>query len=228
VALHHRVDLSTGAGLVEALAGARAVIDASNARRPRDGPGVLVEGTRRLLAAEEQASVAHHVLISIVGIERVPFSYYRSKLAQETRSAGVRWGWSIVRATQFHDLLDRLFGACARAGVLPRSRAPLQPIDCREVAITIANSLERGPSSDRQEVAGPEVLTVSDLARLWSHATGRWRLPLPLPVPGRAGSALRRGGLLGPTAKRCSLTFAGWLAERYQARPPRADGKLSV
>lgn len=65
------------------MAGARAVIDASNARRPRDGPGVLVEGTRRLLAAEEQASVAHHVLISIVGIERVPFSYYRSKLAQE-------------------------------------------------------------------------------------------------------------------------------------------------
>lgn len=217
-AVHRRVDLSTGAGLVEALAGAQAVIDASNAASPKAGRQVLVDGTRRLLAAEAQAGVAHHELISVVGGERVPLSYYRTKLAQEdaVRESGL--GWSIVRATQFHDLLDWLFKACARVGLLPRSPAPLQPIDSREVAVALAGGLEHGPSTAHRELAGPEILTITELARVWAQATRSRRMPLPLPVPGAAGRALRGGGLLGPQAKRGSRTFGAWLDERYDDR----------
>jgi len=149
VAVHFRVDVSTGAGLGEALSGVRAVVDASNPRRLRDGSRVLVGGTRRLLDAEAKAGVAHHVLISVVGVERVPLSYYRTKLEQENALRGRAPGWSIVRATQFHQLLDRLFDACAKVGILPRSRVPLQPVGCREVAIALADAVDQGSSGER-------------------------------------------------------------------------------
>jgi uncharacterized protein YbjT (DUF2867 family) len=81
---HHAVDLVGGAGLREALAGADAVIEAANTPGSgRKATPVLVEGTRRLLAAESREEVEHHVAISIVGIDAVAFSYYEVKLAQE-------------------------------------------------------------------------------------------------------------------------------------------------
>jgi nucleoside-diphosphate-sugar epimerase len=80
----HPVDLVTGQGLAAALDGCAVVIDASNASAPKRAAQVLVEGSRRLLAAEQQAGVSHHVGISIVGCERVPMGYYRinASLAQ--------------------------------------------------------------------------------------------------------------------------------------------------
>ena len=103
----HPVDLLTGEGLDAALEGCEAVIDASNVNgRTKQTRELLVDGGRRLLAAEARAGVGHHVCISIVGIEKVPMGYYGVKVEQEemVRAAGVPW--SIVRATQFHQLLD--------------------------------------------------------------------------------------------------------------------------
>src|ERR1700754_5013984 len=80
-AAHHRVDLTSGEGLAEALAGVDAVVDAANSTKAAED--VLVAGTRRLLEAEAAAGVTHHVAISIIGIDQVPMKYYRAKLAQE-------------------------------------------------------------------------------------------------------------------------------------------------
>jgi uncharacterized protein YbjT (DUF2867 family) len=67
----HSPDLTTGEGLDVALAGCDVVVDASNDASKRAAE-TLVEGTRRLLAAEERAGVGHHVGVSIVGCECVP------------------------------------------------------------------------------------------------------------------------------------------------------------
>ena len=75
------VDLASGQGLAGALAGCGVVIDASSAQR--QARQVMVEGSARLLAAEEQAGVGHHVCISIVGCDRVSMGYYRVKVDQE-------------------------------------------------------------------------------------------------------------------------------------------------
>ncbi len=84
-------------------------------RRVRD---VLVGGTGRLSSAGVAAGVEHHVLCSIVGIEGVPSPYYRAKVDQEQIITAAETPWSIVRATQFYALLDRVFSLSARAGVL--------------------------------------------------------------------------------------------------------------
>ena len=101
---HYPVDLVTGRGLAAALDGCAVVVDASNASAPRRATQVLVEGSRRLLAAEQRAGVSHHVGISIVGCERVPMGYYRVKAEQEQVIEHGPVPWSIVRATQFHEL----------------------------------------------------------------------------------------------------------------------------
>ena len=198
----YRVDLATGAGLAPALRGAEVVIDAS-----QGGRRVLVEGTARLLRAERDAGVRHHVGVSIVGIDRVGGPYYKLKLAQE---AAIREGavpWSIVRATQFHTLVAQAFAKTARLGVLPAFGAPLQPVDPAEVGRALADTAESEPSFAITQFAGPEVVDARELARRWRAATGSHAVPVRLPAP----RSLREGGLTNPGAWRGTNTFEEWL-----------------
>ncbi|HEY6745176.1 MAG TPA: hypothetical protein VI357_05600 [Mycobacteriales bacterium] len=67
------VDLSTGEGLDAALAGVDAVVDVTNtlAADPADAESFFASATGNLLAAEERARVRHHVVVSIVGLDRI-------------------------------------------------------------------------------------------------------------------------------------------------------------
>jgi uncharacterized protein YbjT (DUF2867 family) len=208
------VDLTTGAGLDAALEGCGVVVDASNGPPSGKARAVLVEGSRRLLAAEARAGVGHHVCVSIVGIEHVPMAYYRVKVEQErvVESAGVPW--TIVRSTQFHDLLGALLAAAGRRHILPAARAQLQPVDVEEAADAVAAVATRGPSRKRTTVAGPEVHDLRELARMWRESTGRRAIEVPIPLPGKLGRALREGRLTcAEPDVRGTRTFAAWLQE---------------
>jgi uncharacterized protein YbjT (DUF2867 family) len=207
---HRRVDLTTGDGLAEAIEGMDVVIDASNSRR--EAQAVLVEGTRRLLDAEAEAGVGHHVGVSIVGCDRVPMAYYKAKVAQERAIAAGPVPWSLLRATQFHSLLDRAFSGAARLRVLPTGSAPLQPVDAGIVARRLADVAQESPAGRLPDIAGPEVLTLTELARIWRGARGRRLLALPIPMVGKIGHAMRDGGLCEPDAAAAeSRTFERWL-----------------
>jgi uncharacterized protein YbjT (DUF2867 family) len=205
-----RVDLTTGEGLARALAGVDVVIDAAQGTRR-----VLVTGTSRLLHAERQAGVAHHVAVSIVGIDRVGGPYYRIKLDQEAAIAAAGVPWTVVRATQFHTLVARAFAATAKLGVVPATAAPLQPIDPAEVAGVLADTAEADASGTITQIAGPEVLSVRELAHRWRAATGSRALLLPVPAP----RTVRAGGLTNPRAPRGKVTFEQWLEAEALRRP---------
>jgi uncharacterized protein YbjT (DUF2867 family) len=166
-----------------------------------------VDGTARLLRAAKEAGVRHHIGVSIVGVDRVGGRYYKAKLAQEEeiRRSGVPW--TIVRATQFHTLVARTFAASAKLGVVPSAKLPLQPVDAREVGRALAETAEAEPSRAITQFAGPEVLSVCELARRWRRGTGSHAVPVRLPVT----HALRSGGLTNPGAWRGSVTFDEWL-----------------
>ncbi len=205
------VDLVTGAGLKPALDGCSVVVDASNAQRKAQE--VLVDGSARLLAAEREAGVGHHVCVSIVGCDRVPVGYYRVKTAQEELVQGGPVPWTIVRATQFHELAASLFAACAKYRLLPAPHLPLQPIAAAEVAAAVATVAEGDPASGRVQVAGPEVSNVAELARTWRSGTGRRASLVRVPLPGRLGRELRAGALTTNQADFVgSVMFRDWLA----------------
>jgi uncharacterized protein YbjT (DUF2867 family) len=212
---YRRVDLSTGEGLAEAVSDLDVVVDASNVVRPgREMRAVMVDGTERLLCAEARAAVGLHVLISIVGIGSVPMSYYRVKLEQERRVREAPVRSRVLRATQFYPLIDRVFLAWSRFGVLPAGDALVQPIDPREVALVLADAIESGSWDGRLEVAGPEILSLTALARAWLADTGRRRVLVPMPFVGRLGRALRAGAFTSEDAARGELRFADWLRRR--------------
>lgn len=210
-ATHHRVDLTSGAGLAPALAGVDAVVDAANSTKGAEE--VLVAGTKRLLEAGAAAGIAHHVAISIIGIDRVPLSYYRVKLAQEEAIQSGPVPFSILRASQFPQLLDQAFTAAARFGVRPTGAAKVQPIDPEIVAARLAEAVGAGPGGRLPDIAGPKVQTLSELSRAWATARGKHRLPLRVPAWGKMGKALAVGGLCDPAAATPGRDFEEWLRD---------------
>lgn len=205
------MDLATGAGLEDALAGAAVVVDAASDTKHMDR---LVEGTRRLLAAEADAGVRHHVEIGVVGADRVPLPYYRAKLDQEQAVRKSAVPWTLLRSTQFHDFLAWAFAAAARKRVLPSGRVPLRPAAVEEVARVVADVSEREPSGATVTVAGPRVEVLADLISAWRTAAHVRALAVPVPGITRTTRALRAGGLVPSVTPdvTTTTTFAAWLA----------------
>jgi uncharacterized protein YbjT (DUF2867 family) len=150
------VDLRTGEGLEAALAGVDAVVDTTNTSA-RDEAGIVeffTTATSNLLAAAEGAGVGHHVLLSIVGLDRgqrVP--HYEGKRVQErlVRAAGVPW--TIVRATQFHDFAAMVAEWTERDGVARIAPLLVQPVDIGDLGEVLAEVATGAPLRRHLDVA---------------------------------------------------------------------------
>lgn len=157
-------DALTGQGLDAALAGAAAVVDAGNA--PTDDPAsYFARSTRGLLDAAKRQGVRHHLLLSVVGADRMDTPYMRGKVAQEelVRSSGT--GYTIVRATQFHEFIPELADTFADGSVIRVPEARMQPVALEDVAELIATLAPAPPLNRMVEIGGPEAMTVADAVR---------------------------------------------------------------
>jgi uncharacterized protein YbjT (DUF2867 family) len=206
-----RVDLATGEGIPEALSAADTVVLlASDPKHARD---VDVAGTERLL---EQIGDRHLVYLSIVGVDRHPLPYYRSKLAAERLIEDAGGLHTIVRATQFHDLIayrvERMTSSIIAR--VPRGYV-YQPIDIREVAGELAVLVERRPQGRSPDLAGPEILGIEHLARTYMAAKGRKRPLLKLPKAGPVAKAFREGAHTNPDRAVGKITWAEHLRRRF-------------
>jgi uncharacterized protein YbjT (DUF2867 family) len=209
-ASHRRIDLTEADGLAEALDGIEVIVDASNSS-PRNAAPVLVEGCKRLLRAGAAAGVRHHVGISIVGCDQVPIPYYKVKVEQERAIAAAELPWTLLRATQFHDLLAWAFGRASRFGLVPTGRARLQPVEATVVAERLVELTHSAPAGRVADLAGPRVETLSELAGAWRRA-GHRGLSLRIPSLGRIGRPVSGGALCDPAAAVGGATFEEWLA----------------
>jgi uncharacterized protein YbjT (DUF2867 family) len=213
-------DLRTGWGIEAAVAGTDTVMHCASSARGD------AEATRNLIEAARKAGARHLVYISIIGVDRVPLSYYRAKLEAERLIENSGLPWTILRTTQFHDLILRGLEALARLpAVLVPARTSFQPIDAGEVADRLA-ALATGPPAGRvPPMGGPQVRTSADLARSYLAASGRRRPVLPLLLPGAVFAGYRRGGHLAPGRAVGRVTFEQFLARRIPARQPAAAGQ---
>ena len=206
------VDLTTGAGLDQALAGADAVVDASNVETMSGKVSVAFfeAATRHLLEAGERAGVRHHVALSIVGCDVVDLPYYLGKRRQEELVAAGAVPWTILRATQFHEfagqLVDRSPGPLALA---PRMLS--QPVAAAEVAALLVATALGEPQHATPELGGPRRERMDKLVRAELRRRGERRVVVPLPMAGVAGRQVKDGGLLpGPGATLGRRTFEEW------------------
>jgi uncharacterized protein YbjT (DUF2867 family) len=138
-------------------------------------------------------------------------SYYRHKVAQEEAVEAGPLPWTILRATQFHQLLDMAFTAAARFGLRPTGVAKLQPIEPGVVATSLADAALATPAGRLPDLGGPEVETLGELSHAWASARGKNRLPLRVPAWGRLGKRLAAGALCVPGAPGPGEDFEEWL-----------------
>src|SRR5919108_5100583 len=109
-----RGDLRSGEGVDRALLGMDVVVHAATGARQSLRSRSDVGATRRLLKAAEAAGIKHVVYTSIVGIDRSSYPYHVTKLKAETVVREGLVPWSILRATQFHDLIDVVLRGASR------------------------------------------------------------------------------------------------------------------
>jgi uncharacterized protein YbjT (DUF2867 family) len=201
-------DLLTGEGVAGAVAGVDVIVHCASGNKGD------AEATRNLVRAAARAGGEPHVVyVSIVGVDRVPYGYLRGKLDAERIVADSGLPWTILRATQFFDLI--LSGA-RKAAWLPVVPVPagflVRPVDADEVAARLVELALGEPAGRVPDLGGPEALTAADLIRRYLRATGRRRAVIAVRLPGTA--RIRAGGLVpsGPGSALGRRTWEQFLA----------------
>jgi uncharacterized protein YbjT (DUF2867 family) len=189
-----RADLETGQGIADAVADIDVVVHAASSPF-KHTRRIDVDGTRLLLEQVRLASVARVIYISIVGIDRISYDYYRAKLAAEelVKNSGIPW--SLLRATQFHYLVDLFFQTATKVPwvtLLPTD-LQCQSIDESEVASRVSEIVIAGPHGRLADLGGPEVLTAGEMVQSWLNLRRMHHCVLPLHVPGKVAQGFRRG-----------------------------------
>ncbi|MFV0133973.1 SDR family oxidoreductase [Streptomyces sp. HMX87] len=208
-------DLLTGEGVGAAVDGAETVLHLAG------GPKGDDTATRALVAAAAGTGVRHLVYISVVGADRVPLTWLRTKLESERAVAGSGIGWTTLRAAQFHDLALTMAEKLARLPVLPApGGVRLQPVDSRKVAARLAELALGAPAGPVPDLTGPRLYDLPAPVRPYLELHGRRRRPvLPVRIPGKAGRAYRAGANLTCRPRR-STRQAG--PARRRARSSRS------
>lgn len=205
------IDYRDARGLEAALTG-RIVIHCAQSQRG--------DVDRALLAAAERARVPHFVYPSIVGIDRIPFGYYETKLETEQRLGQSGLGFSVLRATQFHDLVLRVASVLALSPIMPvPADTSFQPIDAGQVAERLVHLATAEPVGRAPDIGGPEVRSADDLARAYLSWAGKRRRLWRARFPGAAAEALRSGANLVPERAVAGMTFEDYLSRRRGALP---------
>jgi uncharacterized protein YbjT (DUF2867 family) len=213
-------DLNSGVGIDQAVAGVETIVHCAGAAT---GDGARAQ---TLVEAARRAGVTHLVHISVVGADRVVvcsrideaiFGYFRSKREAEEAVMGSGVPWTILRATQFHDLTLTTASAMARLPIVPvPSKISFQPVDSGEVASRLAELALGEPAGLVPDIAGPRVYRMEELVRSYLRATGKRRILVPVRLPGRGAASLRAGVNLSPDRPLGRLTWEDFL-ERHTA-----------
>jgi uncharacterized protein YbjT (DUF2867 family) len=177
----YKEDLITGEGLEQAVSGVDTIVN-------------------WLLVVAAGTGVSHLVYISIVGIDRVQsYPYYRVKLETERVIEGSPVLHTILRATQFYDLVLMAVRALARLPVVPVPKGLVgQPIYTGGVADRMVKLALGAPAGRVPDVGGPEVRLIGDAVRTYLEVTRMRKKFLEFPLPGKTARAMRGGALTCP------------------------------
>lgn len=216
------VDTVSGTGLDESMRGVDTVVDATN-RASRDGDEVrrfFETSTAHLVAAGRRAGVEHHVVLSVVGADRMGSGYMRAKVAQERLVMEGGIPFTIARATQFFEFVATFAEVFAANGEVRVPDARMQPIAIEDVATALAARLALRPRNGIVEMGGPAAFPIREVVARIANARGDRR-----PVTASRdvlyfGAPLEEDTLVpGPDAERGALTLEEWLT-RFSPTSP--------
>lgn len=199
---------------------------ASNPLAPDDD----VEGAESLWEAACDAGVGHVVYVSIVGIDRHPYPYYRAKLEVEKSLEASGLPYTILRTTPFHGLIPRFADEISRRiGFLPMPGGlRFQPVDPELVADRLVDLIQGPPAGRVPDLAGPEILPADEMVDQYLERTGKRVLRIRLPFWGKSIAGFRRGEHLAPGVDSGGRPYVAYLAEmpRHESDPVAVSLRL--
>lgn len=161
------VDVLTGEGLADALAGADVLVDVVNSPS-FDDDAVLQffsTSTTNLVAVAKTAGVGHYVALSIVGADGLPDSgYMRAKVVQEKTLVDSGIPYTILRATQFQEFADAITGSLVVGDEVRVPDGLIQLIASNDVVAELARVAVGPPVGGIVNIGGPEKISFADMA----------------------------------------------------------------
>lgn len=145
------------------------------ATNPRNSGIVDIEGTKNLLQLANQKQIKHFIYISIVGVDKSSFPYYQSKFEVEKMIQESNLPFSILRATQFHDMiLDRFIKPFEEEGSLKiPQKMRFQSIAIEDVAEKLVSLTIESPINKIEIIAGSDVYTIEEMTQIYLEVSGR-------------------------------------------------------
>ena len=218
------VNTLTGEGLAEVLEGASVVVDVSNSPSFEDAPVMefFQTSTRNLLTYEAAAGVGHHVALSIVGTDSLPDSgYMRAKVAQEKLIKESSIPYSIVRATQFFEFVNRIADSATEGTTVRLPSVGFQPMAADDVASVVSKVAIGSPLNGMVEVAGPEQFRFDECISRGLSARQDPREVIADPHARYFGTELGERSLVpGDDAQLGETRFEDWLSRAASQSPP--------
>jgi uncharacterized protein YbjT (DUF2867 family) len=213
------VDVITGEGLDDALAGVDTIIDLATGPSPdrQAATEFFTTSARNLQDAGERAGVRRLVLVSIIGIDAFEGGYNAAKVAQEQAHLAGRIPTRIVRAAQFHEFVEELMRWGRQGDVSYVWKMQTQLVSARTVAEALVDlataSDAEFEAAETIEIAGPRAERLVDAARLVAARRGDNLRVEETSDPSDPDSERYAGGaaLPGPNAKLAGPTFEEWL-----------------
>ena len=209
------VNTLTGEGLAEVLKGASVVVDVSNSPSWDDAAVLkfFVTSTRNILTHEAAAVVRHHVLLSVVGTDRLSESgYMRAKKTQEKLIEESSIPYSIVHATQFFEFLKGLADISMIGDKVHLPPVLFQPMSADDVASGLAMVAVGKAANGVVEIAGPEQFRVDELVQRRLVSLKDSREVVPDPNARYGGAKVTEKTLLpGNDARLGETRFETWL-----------------
>jgi uncharacterized protein YbjT (DUF2867 family) len=215
------VDLVAGTGLEAALDGVDAVVDTANVSTLSADAAVrfFEAATGNLITAAARAGLTHVVLLSIVGVDRMPHDYYAGKLAQERVVEAGSVPWTRLRATQFHEFAGQLYERAKLGPLHLAPRARVQPIAAREVGAHLAALAAGAPQGPVADLAGPREERLDEMVKAYARRRGHRGWIPSVSLPGAQMKGMRAGYALPAEGTVLGVqTFDEWL-DGPDARP---------
>jgi uncharacterized protein YbjT (DUF2867 family) len=216
------VDVISGEGLDEALAGVDAIIDTATGPSPdqAEATAFFTASARNLQRAAAAAGIERIVVVSIIGIDKFQGGYNAAKVAQEQALLEGPLPVRIVRAAQFHEFVEPLVGWTIQDGVAHVPEMRTQLVAARAVAEALADAAEEPEIQNGRitEIAGPNEERLADAAAALFASRGD-----PVEIRESRGGLLAEpdspdatayaegAALPGPGAKLAGPSFEDWL-----------------
>lgn len=205
-------DFLTGEGLEEAIMDVDVVIHAATSPM-KNTKNVDVLALEKFL--KRMGHVKHFIYPSIIGIEDIPFNYYKHKHKAEVLLKNGNIPYTIIRATQFHSFVENLL---LSKPIFKRYFIPgdikFQSVDTSEFAKYLIKLINEEPQGKIVEFAGPKIMTLREMAEQKIKINNEENKIFSFSMIGKLYKALLEGKNTNLSQTKGMITFEEYLKNK--------------